>query len=144
MPAARATITPRQRIEAECERVGRAALVGACVALIDGVEVAPSMLAVLGGRATPGVLAGREGGVSGHWPRVWGARGLLHVWDDVATGVIIGALSDPAWRVREMALKVVARHRVDAALDHLPRLLDDEVPRVRQAALRAQQRLTEG
>jgi HEAT repeat protein len=62
----------------------------------------------------------------------------------VATGVIIGALSDPAWRVREMALKVVARHRVDAALDHLPRLLDDEVPRVRQAALRAQQRLTEG
>lgn len=74
---------------------------------------------------------------------MWGARGLLHAWDDVAVTCIIAALADPAWRVRETALKVIAAHRVDDALEQLPHMLEDEVPRVRQAAARAQRRLTQ-
>ena len=54
-----------------------------------------------------------------------------------ATEAIIGALADDAWRVREMAAKVVARHRVGAALDAVAPLRDDPIPRVRAAAHRA-------
>jgi hypothetical protein len=122
---------------------------------------------VLGGEAAGQVLDGFEGGRSGYWPRVWAARGLLHAWDDhaaetdaatdaatdattdaatgetteeatgEATDAIIGALSDRAWRVREMAAKIVARHRVGPALDAVAALRDDPVPRVRVAAERA-------
>ena len=41
-----------------------------------------------------------------------------------------------------MALKVVARHRVDALLDDVVPLRQDSVPRVRAAAARAIVRLT--
>src|ERR1700689_3126811 len=49
-----------------------------------------------------------------YWPRVWAARGLLHVWEPalattVAVPALLAALSDDAWRVREMAAKVVRR-----------------------------------
>ena len=53
------------------------------------------------------------------------------------TAVIIGALGDRAWRVREMAAKVVAAHRVGQALDAVAAIRDDPVPRVRVAAERA-------
>lgn len=56
---------------------------------------------------------------------------------DAAPDAIIGALRDPAWRVREMAAKVVAAHRVGQALDAVAALRDDPVPRVRAAAERA-------
>ena len=52
------------------------------------------------------------------------------------------ALTDDAWRVREMALKVVARHRLDDGLTAVLPLRGDPVPRVRQAAERAVARLT--
>ena len=56
---------------------------------------------------------------------------------DPATAAIIGALDDHAWRVREMAAKVVAAHRIGRALDAVAALRDDPVPRVRAAAERA-------
>jgi hypothetical protein len=56
---------------------------------------------------------------------------------DTVTDAIIAAARDPAWRVREMAAKVVARHRVGAALGAVAALRDDSVPRVRAAASRA-------
>lgn len=83
--------------------------------------------------------------------RVWAARGLLHAWDpacgypacrDAATEAIIHATSDDAWRVREMAGKVIARHRVGDALDAVAALRADGVPRVRAAAQRAVAALT--
>ena len=89
------------------------------------------------------VLDGGEGGRSGHWPRVWAARGLLHAWDeraaeaDAATAALIEAMGDRTWRVREMAAKVVVRHRLGGALDAAAALRDDPVPRVRAAAARA-------
>jgi HEAT repeat protein len=68
---------------------------------------------------------------------VWAARGLLHAWDGRATAVIIQATADDAWRVREMAAKVIARHRVGDALPAVARLRTDPVRRVRAAAERA-------
>ena len=83
------------------------------------------------------MLDGRDGGSSGYWPRVWAARGLLHAWDPAATGAIIGATADDAWRVREMAAKVIARHQVGDAFDAVTALRSDSVERVRAAASRA-------
>jgi len=68
--------------------------------------------------------------------RVWAARGLLHVWDDVATDAIITATTHAAWRVREMSAKVIARHHVGSAIDAVVILLDDENARVRASAAR--------
>ena len=71
------------------------------------------------------------------WLRTWGARGLLHVWDDAATHAVVAGLDDEEWRPAEMCLKVVARHAVAGAGDGSAALADHELPRVRVAALRA-------
>jgi hypothetical protein len=135
--------TPRERIEAECGRRGRRALVAGCVALLEGHsgDVDDGLVVALGGAHGELALSGAEGGKEGYWPRVWAARGLLHAWDDAATAAIIAATSDEAWRVREMAAKVIARHRVGDALTAVAALRDDPVPRVRAAAGRAVLRL---
>ena len=75
--------------------------------------------------------------VNQYWLRVWGARGLLWNWDPRAVDPIRTALGDDAWRVREMAAKVVARHLVDDVQPDVAALVDDPVPRVRAAASRA-------
>ena len=72
-----------------------------------------------------------------YWPRVWAARALRYVWTDAAVPAVLGALGDDAWRVREMAAKVVAAHQIGAAGDRVVPLLSDPVPRVRAAAARA-------
>jgi hypothetical protein len=136
--------TPKQRVAAECARHGTRGLVAACAALLESRagDVSDEMITVLGGAPARYVLDGGEGGRTGYWPRVWGARGLLHEWDPVATAAIIGATRDEAWRVREMAAKVIARHRVGDALDAAAALRADEVARVRAAARRAVTALT--
>jgi len=136
-------MTPRQSIQAECARRGQPALVAGCVALLErrgGVD--DGLIVALSGQVAEYVLSGREGGRDGYWPRVWAARGLLHAFQPQATAAIITATSDEAWRVREMAAKVVARYRVGDALDAVAALRDDPVPRVRAAASRAVTMLT--
>ncbi len=135
-------MTPKQSVEEECSRRGKTAFVMGCIALIEGRPADDGLVISLGGPGAQQVLDGREGGRSGYWPRVWAARGLLHVWDDKATAAIVHAISDESWRVREMAAKVVAKHGVDVALDAMLGLREDEVPRVRAAAQRAIQALT--
>jgi hypothetical protein len=162
-----AAATPQQRIAAERARRGAAALIAGCVALLNGRadDVDDRLIAALGGEPAGHVLDGGEGGRSGYWPRVWAARGLLHAWNepaghclavgraddlpagqaagvDAAVEAIVGATRDPAWRVREMAAKVVATHRVGGALEAVAGLRDDPVPRVRAAAERAVVALT--
>jgi hypothetical protein len=148
-----ASPTPKQRIAAECARPGGGpALIAGCVALLGGRpdDVDDRLITVLGGEAAGQVLDGAAGGRSGYWPRVWAARALLHAWADPTTdpasatepdarrtAAIIGALADDAWRVREMAAKVVARHRVGGAFNAVAPLRDDPIPRVRAAAHRA-------
>ncbi len=137
-------LTPRQSVAAECQRRGKPAVVSGCIDLLQGRhDVDDTLVVALGGPAAEYVLAGREGGKAGHWPRVWAARGLLHAWDDRAAAAIIQATTDDAWRVREMAAKVIARHRIGNAFTPVAQLRNDPVPRVRAAAERAIVILTE-
>jgi HEAT repeat protein len=129
--------TPRQSIEAECERRGREAFIRGCIDLLEGREADDSLIVALGGPHAENVLGGAEGGKNGYWPRVWAARGLLYAWDGEATSALVRATSDESWRVREMAAKLAARHCIGEALDAVARLRDDPVQRVRLAAKRA-------
>ena len=135
-------MTPNQRLERECAERGRAAVVKGCVDLLRGAEVDDDFIIVLGGEHAVGVLEGRDGGREGYWPSVWAVRGLLHVWDEVATTETVRAMAHSSWRVREMAARVVARHHVDDALETVVHLRRDPVLRVRAAADRAVMALT--
>jgi HEAT repeat protein len=127
-------LTPRQSVAAECQRRAQPAVVSGCIDLLQGRhDVDDALVLALGGPPALVVLGGR----AGYWPRVWAARGLLHTWYDRATAAIIRATTDDAWRVREMAAKVIARHRVGDALTAVAELRNDQVPRVRAAAGRA-------
>jgi hypothetical protein len=130
-------MTPRASVQAECRRRGEDVVVAGCLDILTGRNVDERLLRVLGGPPAEQVLAGREGGTAGYWPRVWAARGLLYAWNESATSAIVEATSDEAWRVREMAAKVTARHRIGDGLDAVIMLRDDPVPRVRAAAGRA-------
>ena len=135
--------TPRQRVEAECARRGRSAVVAGCVRLLSGDDADAGLITVLGGRTAPWALDPAGGPERRYWYRVWAARGLLWAWEDSALDALLGALRDDAWRVREMAAKVVARHMVGDALAAVAELRDDPVPRVRAAAGRAVARITQ-
>jgi HEAT repeat protein len=130
-------LTPKQSVEFECDRRSRSAVVQDCVAILRGRYVDDDFLRVLGGPPAEVVLEGQAGGLDGYWPRVWAARGLLHVWEEVATDAIIDVTTHDSWRVREMAAKVIARHHVRPAIDAVVTLLDDQNARVRAAASRA-------
>jgi HEAT repeat protein len=126
--------TPQLRVELACRKHGAFAVADACMRLLAGAEIDPVMRAVFGDQHSPKWL---ESDVNQYWLRVWGARGLLWNWDSRAVDAVRTALSDEAWRVREMALKVIARHRVDDLQPLVTELVDDPVPRVRAAASRA-------
>jgi hypothetical protein len=72
-----------------------------------------------------------------HWLRTWGARGLLHVWDDSASDAVVRGLADEHWRPAEMCLKVAARHDVAGCGDGAAALTGHQLPRVRAQAMRA-------
>jgi hypothetical protein len=127
--------SPQKRIEAECARRGRDAFVADCVAVLRGGSD-PDVLRVLAGSAAERFFDGAEH-FDTYWFRVWALRGLLWVWAPKADRAVRDALGDDAWRVREMAAKVVAKHHVRAAAAKLAQLRDDPVPRVRTAAERA-------
>ena len=138
------SVTPRLRVTAERDKRGAGPLTAGCVALLDGRpdEVSDALIVALGGESALTVLDGAAGGRNGYWPRVWAARGLLHAWDPAATAAVTSATGDEAWRVREMAARVIARHRVGDAFDAVAALRADPVERVRAAAARAVTLLT--
>ena len=139
--------SPRERIAAEVAARGLPGFVAGCVELAgvaDG-EIPDPDLDLLRALAGPGAgkfFDGREH-VDTYWFRVWALRGLLWAYDGAAEDCLTAAVGDPAWRVREMAAKVVARHRVVEAQPAMAALLEDPVPRVRRAAERALQRTSE-
>ncbi len=135
-------LTPRESVEMECARRGRGPVVAGCIALLRGQDVDDNLIMALGGPAGRVVLDDGPKQRNQYWRRVWGARGLLHVFDEQAAEAIIVALGDEHWRVREMAAKVIARHKIGAALTAVADLRDDPVPRVRAAAERAVVMLT--
>ncbi|MCX6432138.1 MAG: HEAT repeat domain-containing protein [Actinobacteria bacterium] len=136
-------VTPRESIERECARRGRASVVIGCRALLRGNQADPDLLLALGGPAAHAFLDDPDR-ADAYWPRVWGARGLLWAWDESATQDIGTALSDEAWRVREMAIKVIARHQIGGLVSDVAQLRSDDVARVRLAADRALAVLTSG
>jgi hypothetical protein len=129
-------VTPHDSIQAECRRRGRDAVVDGCVQLLGSGTTDAALLLALAGPAGEKFLDGKEHADT-YWLRVWALRGLLWTWDERATNAMCAALRDEHWRVREMALNVMARHRVDDAFEAALQLRDDDVARVRSAAERA-------
>ncbi|NUR70511.1 MAG: HEAT repeat domain-containing protein [Hamadaea sp.] len=132
-------LTPRELVESECRRRGKAAVLADCLALLRG-ETDLRLLRSVAGRGADKYFDGKEH-LDTYWFRVWAMRALLWSWDDSATSAVVDAFGDEAWRVREMAAKVVARHLVAEAGPAVAELRDDPVPRVRAAAERAVARL---
>lgn len=72
-----------------------------------------------------------------YWRRVWGARGLLYVWDERVVEAVVVTLADEHWRVREMGLKVARAHELSSLTGEAADLCEDANARVRAAAERA-------
>lgn len=72
-----------------------------------------------------------------HGARVWAARALLHLGEPARPEILLAALADPAWRVREMALKVIAAHGLADPEGRVDALVNDPIERVRRQAWRA-------
>jgi hypothetical protein len=134
-------MTPKQSIQRECARRGSSDVIAGCRALVRGKQVDPDLLLALGGPAARKFLDG-ESHEDTYWLRVWGARGLLWVWDEAAAAEVVLALGDDAWRVREMGLKVIARQQLGDLVAEVSAARDDPIARVREAANRALTRLT--
>jgi HEAT repeat protein len=132
-----APLTPRQSVEQECARRGTTQVVAGCVELLAGRDADTGLIYALGGPAAASVLGPHPRRDQRYWLRVWGARALLYAWHDSARDAVTAALSDEAWRVREMAAKVVAKRKLGEAVEAVAGLQHDPVPRVRAAAARA-------
>ena len=129
------------RIEAACQRLGRDDVIRRCAALLASGDDDPDFIIVLGGAPAhrllgSGIPRGQE-----YWLRVWAARGLLWAGVGAANDELRAALDDDHWRVREMACRVVARHRVDDLADEVISLERDENVRVAGTAGRAARRV---
>lgn len=128
---------PRVLLAAAAEQLGPAQVVAWCCRLASGED-----------RATDPDLAWLGGSEDwpAYWRRVWGARGLLYVWDDSAgvVAALAAAVGDEHWRVREMALKVVRARRLQQLDSQVVAALADGHPRVRAAATRALAALDRG
>ena len=122
-----------ERIAAAVAHYGEQTVALNALSLLRGENAGKDFLLYAGGRHGLGIL---EGAPTLYWPALWGARTLLHVWDDSATSDVIAGLNDQAWRVREMCARVVLLRDLPA-VPELVRLTTDQNARVRAAALRA-------
>jgi len=127
-------------IAALAERLGVPAFAEVCIDLMGGAEreaYVEELRGLTGHDWLPGDGVFDRTAWADYWVRTWGARGLLHVWDDSATSAVVAGLGDEHWRPAEMCLKVTARHDVAGAGGPASLLLAHELPRVRAQALRA-------
>lgn len=122
------------------ERIGIPAFVAVCTDLMAGADreqYVEELRGLTGHDWRPGDGVLDRTSWADYWVRTWGARGLLHVWDDTATSAVVAGLADEHWRPAEMCLKVTAKHEVAGAGDAASQWLTHELPRVRAQALRA-------
>ncbi|WP_165063678.1 HEAT repeat domain-containing protein [Marisediminicola senii] len=122
-----------ERLHLAVQHYGNDEVVERAVALMAGANAGDDFLLYAGGRHAQGVL---DGAPPLYWPEAWGARVLLHVWNQSAAPAVIEGLENQAWRVREACAKVCVVREIHVA-QKLLAMLTDEVPRVRAAALRA-------
>ena len=141
LPPPRDVEAPVPVLAAELSRhLGRRAYVDLCVALLEGADRhdhLAELVYLTGLSFEPGSPRLDPDAWEDHWVRTWGARGLLHVWDDAASPAVVSGLGDPHWRPAEMCLKVAARHTVAGAGDGAAALAAHPLPRVRAQAMRA-------
>ena len=126
-------MTPQQSVEQECARRGERAVVSGCVAMLRGRPVDGDLIVALGGPPADWVRTGGEPGPD-YWLRVWAARGLLYAWHGSARAAVRSALQDESWRVREMALRVVAARGLAEERTYVASMCHDDSARVRAAA----------
>ncbi|MGA9746076.1 MAG: hypothetical protein WBQ50_01335, partial [Nocardioides sp.] len=121
--------SPRDRLARLEAVVGTREAALLCADLLASADPTdhPQMLRWLGDASGRAILEGSPSWLP-YWGNVWGARGLLYVWDDDATPAVLGGLGHEAWRVAEMCLKVSA-HRDLPAGDDAVRLARHELPR---------------
>jgi hypothetical protein len=127
---------PAGRVDVLVQMAGPDIVADWCAGLVMGADPLdpdqPPLEWLGGGHATA-----YTSGVNAYWPRVWGARGLLHAYRSQAEPAVVAGLSDEHWRVREMCAKVARAHEVGAAAAELSARCADDVARVRAAAVRA-------
>jgi hypothetical protein len=119
--------------------LGEPATVGLCVDLLGGADAdrhLPEIAYLTGIAFGPGPDLQDLAAWPDYWPRSWGARGLLYVWDDSATSAVVAGLGDQHWRPAEMCLKAATRHEVAGSGDGAARLSTYDLPRVRAQAMR--------
>lgn len=119
--------------------VGRRRFVEVCVDLLAGADrssYVPELRYLTGRRVERDDPILDPAVWKDYWVRTWGARGLLHCWDDRATHAVVAALGDEHYRPAEMSLKVAARWDVAGAGPGAAALTAHELPRVRANAVR--------
>ena len=121
------------------DRIGVPAFIAVCTDLLGGApreEHVEELRLLTGHDWRPGDDVLDHAVWDDYWVRTWGARGLLHVWDDRATAAVVSGLGDPHWRPAEMCLKVATRHEVAGTGDGAALLASHGLPRVRAQAMR--------
>jgi HEAT repeat protein len=128
-------VSPRDRVAALVRERGEARVVAYCAGLLGGADprLDEEALLQLGGLHA---RAGLDNDNLDYWPRVWAARALLYVWSPDVTLTLVRALDDPAWRVAENAMRVMARREIAEGVDRAVSLRHHELPRVRATVVR--------
>jgi HEAT repeats len=119
--------------------LGRARFVEVCVDLLGGADrtsYVPELRHLTGHSWEPGDPVLDPTVWKDYWVRTWGARGLLHCWDDAATDAVVAGLGDEHYRPAEMCLKVAAAHDVAGTGPGAAALVGHDLPRVRAQAVR--------
>lgn len=127
------------RVRELASHLGDAATAAVCVDLLRGADRADhaDALRYLAGRSFGSDDEPPDAGIwKDYWLRTWGARGLLYVWRQSASGAVIVGLDDAHWRPAEMCLKVATLREIGGAGDGAATLSTHELPRVRAQALR--------
>jgi len=128
-----------ERIRQLAHRIGVPAFAAVCTDLMAGApreRYAEELRSLTGHAWQPGDAVFDRQTWPDYWVRTWGARGLLHVWDESAVPAVVAGLEDEHWRPAEMCLKVSARQEIGAAGPAAVRLSRHPLPRVRAQALR--------
>jgi HEAT repeat protein len=127
--------SPREQVAALVRERGEAQVVAYCKGLLDGDDprLDEEALLQLGKGHARWEL---DHDALDHWPRAWAARAFLYVWSPDVTPSLVRALGDPAWRVAENAMRVMALREIAEGVDAAVRLRHHELPRVRATVVR--------